>query len=57
MLLFGCDIDEMLCMVDVLQFFEEYGEVCLVGWNKGKLGMMVIMEGVVVYLVKNVKKL
>lgn len=53
-LLLGCNIDEMLCMVDVLQFYEEYGEVCLVQWEKGKEGMVVFLEGVVKYLIENV---
>jgi len=39
MLPLGRDIDEMLRMVDALQFFEEHGEVCPAGWSKGKPGM------------------
>ncbi|MCK5354442.1 MAG: peroxiredoxin, partial [Methyloprofundus sp.] len=31
----GRNIDEMLRMVDALQFHEEHGEVCPAGWNKG----------------------
>ena len=35
----GRDVDEMLRMVDALQFHEEHGEVCPAGWKNGKAGM------------------
>ena len=57
MLPLGRNIDEMLRMVDALQFFEENGEVCPAGWNKGKPGMTATPEGVASYLAKNAKKL
>jgi len=57
MLPLGRNIDEMLRMVDALQFFEENGEVCPAGWNKGKPGMVASTEGVAAYLSKNAKKL
>lgn len=34
----GRNVDEMLRMVDALQFTEKYGEVCPAGWNKGMQG-------------------
>ena len=46
----GRNIDEMLRMVDALQFTEEHGEVCPAGWNKGKKGMEASTEGVAKYL-------
>ena len=46
----GRNIDEMLRMVDALQFHEEHGEVCPAGWNKGKAGMNASPEGVAKYL-------
>jgi peroxiredoxin (alkyl hydroperoxide reductase subunit C) len=49
----GRDIDEMLRMVDALQFFEEHGEVCPAGWKKGKAGMNASTEGVARYLAEN----
>jgi peroxiredoxin 2/4 len=49
----GRDIDEMLRMVDALQFFEENGEVCPAGWKKGKAGMNASTEGVAKYLAEN----
>ena len=57
MLPLGRNIDEMLRMVDSLQFFEEHGEVCPAGWSKGKPGMTASTEGVAAYLAKNAKKL
>ncbi len=46
----GRDIDEMLRMVDALQFTEEHGEVCPAGWNKGDKGMTASPDGVASYL-------
>ncbi|MCP4001765.1 MAG: peroxiredoxin, partial [Gammaproteobacteria bacterium] len=46
----GRNIDEMLRMVDALQFTEEHGEVCPAGWAKGKAGMTGTTEGVAQYL-------
>ncbi len=57
MLPLGRDIDEMLRMVDALQFFEENGEVCPAGWKKGKSGMKASTAGVAEYLAQNAEKL
>ena len=46
----GRNIDEMLRMIDALQFFEEKGEVCPANWEKGKEGMNATAEGVAKYL-------
>ncbi len=46
----GREVDEMLRMVDALQFFEENGEVCPAGWRKGQAGMKGTAEGVASYL-------
>jgi peroxiredoxin (alkyl hydroperoxide reductase subunit C) len=53
----GRDIDEMLRVVDALQFTEEHGEVCPAGWNKGKAGMKADTAGVADYLAKNANAL
>jgi peroxiredoxin (alkyl hydroperoxide reductase subunit C) len=53
----GRNIDEMLRMVDALQFTEEHGEVCPAGWNKGKAGMNASPEGVAKYLASHAKEL
>ncbi len=46
----GRNIDEMLRMVDAVQFHEEHGEVCPAGWNKGDQGMVADEKGVASYL-------
>jgi peroxiredoxin 2/4 len=49
----GRAVDEMLRMIDALQFTEEHGEVCPAGWQKGKEGIRPDPEGVAQYLAKN----
>lgn len=46
----GRNVDEMLRMVDALQFHEEHGEVCPAGWNQGDKGMDASPAGVAKYL-------
>jgi len=53
----GRDIDEMLRMVDALQFHEAHGEVCPAGWSKGKAGMNASTEGVAKYLADHAQEL
>ncbi|MDE9535571.1 peroxiredoxin C [Xenorhabdus bovienii] len=53
----GRNIDEMLRMVDALQFNEEHGDVCPAQWAKGQEGMSASPEGVAKYLTKNADKL
>lgn len=53
----GRNIDEMLRMVDALQFHEEHGEVCPAGWNKGKAGMDASTAGVAQYLAAHAQEL
>ena len=53
----GRNIDEMLRMIDALQFTEEHGEVCPAGWNKGDTGMKATTEGVADYLAHEADKL
>ena len=53
----GRNIDEMLRMVDALQFHEEHGEFCPAQWEKGKEGMKDSPEGVAKYLKQNADKL
>ncbi len=45
----GRNIDEMLRMVDALQFHEEHGDVCPAQWEKGKEGMNASPDGVAKY--------
>jgi peroxiredoxin (alkyl hydroperoxide reductase subunit C) len=53
----GRNFDELLRVVDALQFHEEHGEVCPAGWNKGDKGMTANPAGVAEYLDKNADKL
>ncbi len=53
----GRNVDEMLRMVDALQFTEEHGEVCPAGWQKGNKGMTASTAGVAKYLAENAEAL
>ncbi len=49
----GRSIDETLRMVDALQFFEENGDVCPAGWQKGSIGLKATPEGIARFLSQN----
>ena len=49
----GRNMDELVRIVDALQFFEENGQVCPAGWNKGDKGMVNTPEGVASYLAES----
>ncbi|MFB6434820.1 MAG: peroxiredoxin C [Candidatus Malihini olakiniferum] len=53
----GRNIDEMLRMVDALQFCEEHSQVCPAQWEKGKAGMVASPDGVAKYLIEYAEKL
>jgi peroxiredoxin (alkyl hydroperoxide reductase subunit C) len=53
----GRNIDEMLRMVDTMQFTDEFGEVCPAGWQKGDEGMKATTKGVAEYLSKHEEEL
>lgn len=53
----GRNMDELLRLVDALQFHEEHGEVCPAGWQKGDSGMKDSPEGVASYLSENADSL
>lgn len=53
----GRNVDEMLRLVDALQFTEEHGEVCPAGWHKGEEGMKPDADGVAEYLAKHADEL
>lgn len=46
----GRNVDEMVRMVEALQFTETYGEVCPAGWEPGQVGMRADSKGVAEYL-------
>ena len=53
----GRNVDELLRLVDALQFTEQNGEVCPAGWQKGEDGMKPTSEGVASYISSNEAKL
>ncbi len=53
----GREVDEMLRLLDALQFCEEHGEVCPAGWHKGEEGMKPTAQGVADYLGKHAQQL
>lgn len=53
----GRNMDEVVRIVEALQFFEEHGQVCPAGWKKGAQGMVNTPEGVASYLSENAEKL
>lgn len=46
----GRNVDELLRLVDALEFHEKHGEVCPAGWTKGKTGIKPTTEGIAKYL-------
>jgi peroxiredoxin (alkyl hydroperoxide reductase subunit C) len=53
----GREVDEMLRVVDALQFTEEHGEVCPAGWRPGKAAMKPTAEGVAEFLTRHAEVL
>lgn len=49
----GRNIDELIRLVDALQFHETHGEVCPAGWNKGDAGIKPSPDGIASYLAQN----
>ena len=53
----GRNMDEVVRIVEALQFFEKNGQVCAAGWQKGDAGMVNTAEGVATYLTENAENL
>ena len=49
----GRSVDEAIRVVDALQHFEEFGEVCPANWSKGKDALKATEDGVASYLSKH----
>ena len=54
---FGRDMNDVVRVVEAIQFFEEQGRVCPAGWNKGDEGMVNTPEGVASFLSEKAKSL
>lgn len=46
----GRNIDELIRLVDALDYHEKHGEVCQAGWTKGKAGITPTTEGIATFL-------
>ena len=46
----GRNVDEVLRLIDALQFTEEFGEVCPANWKKGEKALTATQEGISSYL-------
>jgi peroxiredoxin (alkyl hydroperoxide reductase subunit C) len=53
----GRNIDELIRLVEALQFTDQHGEVCPAGWKKGDKGMNASPDGVAAYLSENAEAL
>jgi peroxiredoxin (alkyl hydroperoxide reductase subunit C) len=49
----GRNVDELLRVIDALQFTEEHGEVCPANWQKGESGMTPTQDGLEDFAKKN----
>ncbi|MBK5416042.1 peroxiredoxin [Pseudomonas sp. TH31] len=49
----GRNIEELIRVVEALQFHEAHGEVCPANWKKGDKGMTASTEGVAAYLTEH----
>lgn len=46
----GRNVDEVIRLIDALQFTEEYGEVCPANWKKGDKALKPTQDGIASYL-------
>jgi peroxiredoxin (alkyl hydroperoxide reductase subunit C) len=53
----GRNIDELVRLVDALQYHEKHGEVCQAGWNKGDTGIKPTEQGIAEFLAGNSEQL
>ena len=53
----GRNVDELVRLVDAIQFHEEHGEVCPAGWQLGDKAMNPTPDGVATYLSENAEDL
>lgn len=53
----GRNVDELLRLVDAIQFHEKHGEVCQAGWTKGQTGIKPTAQGIAAFLAKEATSL
>ncbi|OQM34280.1 peroxiredoxin [bacterium endosymbiont of Pedicinus badii] len=54
---FGRNIEEIIRIIDAIQFYEKHKQVCPAQWNLGKSGIVPNSKGISEYLSKNLKDL
>lgn len=53
----GRNIDELIRLVDALDFHEQHGEVCPANWTQGKTAIKPTTEGIATYLAQEAQQL
>lgn len=53
----GRNVEELLRLIDALEFHEKHGEVCPAGWTKGKIGIKPTTEGIAQFLSNQAEEL
>ncbi|WP_341764022.1 peroxiredoxin [Candidatus Tisiphia endosymbiont of Beris chalybata] len=53
----GRNVDEVLRLIDAIEYNTKHGEVCPAGWNKGDEGINPSHKGIAHYLASNAEKL
>lgn len=53
----GRNIDEMIRLIDAVQFHEKHGDVCPAGWIKGDVGIKPTEEGIADFLTSKAEEL
>jgi peroxiredoxin 2/4 len=53
----GRNVDELLRLIDALDFHENHGEVCPAGWTKGKAAIKPTSEGIAEFLSSQAEQL
>ena len=53
----GRNIDELIRLIDALEFHEKHGEVCPAGWTKGKSGIVPTTAGIAQFLSEKTEQL
>ncbi len=53
----GRNIDEMIRLIDAIQFHEKHGDVCPAGWMKGDVGIKPTEEGIADFLTSKAEEL
>lgn len=53
----GRNVDELLRLIDALQFHEKHGEVCPANWKKGSVAIKPTAEGIATYLAEEASSL